>query len=1076
MQGEVSTRVTRALFQVLLERGIDPSSLIEIAGRDGDYLSGPDGWLTNEELTLMLAQAKTITGDPNIGLETGKRVAFGGDAELDRAILTQVGARETLSHFPRFAKLIDRNHRVEIEETNGRKLRLSISRANDGLHTRDHCLLARGVMEGILIKSGVGSYRIGESHCQVRVDMAGPIDGREYEFGEDGRLKAREAGGLESDMGEARVDGEVEVCGTAFGSSRCEYVVEWDDRSPSFIKRLAASLSTLFKARDGEDVGEEEYKAIFSLGNHLIKWESSFDVTRAKYLAYLLLALFTVFPAAWFFVLSDSTSSMAIGLLLSALVLVNGIYTVRVVLVSLRQMATRAENAESILEGSGVSVVKIDPDYTIIFSNRYAKSLHGEIVGLKCYEAFRWDTSPCPDCKIEDVLAGGGKESMEREYLDKNGRKKWNYVTLNALLDEDGSLAGVSHAAVDVQDKKELELELNDKTVALEESEAKYRNYMRNAADAILIHDLDFTVIESNWQMAQLLGLDPNETTIGRSVLEYGILPKAEHERIKNLVSRMLEDGYARQFEMEIIRRDGRVIDVEVRSIPIFIGGKAVGIQSIYRDITARKREEFEKNLLLSISQSIKEAPDLNSLAQNALTGICTIMGVPVAALFVQDSQELKLLAHQSFSAKSMTEIAAAAADWSASGLASRSALFKKSIFIDDASDLKLTAGTRKKLATMGLKSLLSEPLVVDGKLEGVIVLMSTDASDFTEERRATIKHMAIELAMGVARQKLLDVIQNKNKELMCKNEELESATMQLLQSEKMASIGQLAAGVAHEINNPMGYISSNLNVLDEYRRELLKLFRTYDDVLDSIGDLERSGSRDYSPTCGYEAIMEAAGDGLDDDYSDFLSRLRAIREELDPDELFEEFENIIRECQEGASRVKAIVLDLREFSHPESGKPEWLDVQQGLASTLNIVWNELKYKAEVLREFDDVPPIKGYPQELNQVFMNLLINASHAIPEHGEIRLKTYKEDDHVCVQVSDTGSGIKPELMNRIFDPFFTTKEVGKGTGLGLAISYRIVQKHGGQIKVKSEEGKGTTFTIRLPITGPEIMKEAS
>jgi two-component system NtrC family sensor kinase len=314
------------------------------------------------------------------------------------------------------------------------------------------------------------------------------------------------------------------------------------------------------------------------------------------------------------------------------------------------------------------------------------------------------------------------------------------------------------------------------------------------------------------------------------------------------------------------------------------------------------------------------------------------------------------------------------------------------------------------------------------------------------------IERVANELAMGIARQKLLDVIRVTNRELMAKNQEIENTTMQLLQSEKMASIGQLAAGVAHEINNPMGYIASNLNVLGEYRRDLLKLHEAYDDAF-----------RDLEAEAGEEVRARIAA-------------VREMEKELRPAELFEEFENIVEESREGAGRVKSIVQDLREFSHPQSGTPQWFDLHQGLQSTLNIVWNELKYKATVDKEFGDIPQVKGFPQELNQVFMNMLVNAGQAIRERGHITIKTYSENGSVCVEISDTGCGIAPENLNRIFDPFFTTKEVGKGTGLGLAICYRIVQKHGGRIKVNSEVGKGTTFIIRLPVSGPEMIKEAS
>ena len=182
----------------------------------------------------------------------------------------------------------------------------------------------------------------------------------------------------------------------------------------------------------------------------------------------------------------------------------------------------------------------------------------------------------------------------------------------------------------------------------------------------------------------------------------------------------------------------------------------------------------------------------------------------------------------------------------------------------------------------------------------------------------------------------------------------------------------------------------------------------------------------------------------------------------------------------EGIERVKKIVLDLRDFSHGgQTENDEWMvaDVHRGLESTLNIVWNELKYKAEVRKNFGPIPPIECMPSQLNQVFLNLLVNAGQAIAEHGVITIATSRGDEEICVSISDNGHGIPAAQLARIFDPFFTTKPVGKGTGLGLALSYGIVQKHNGRIEVDSEVGKGTAFRVFLPLrrlqTGPVIPK---
>ena len=282
------------------------------------------------------------------------------------------------------------------------------------------------------------------------------------------------------------------------------------------------------------------------------------------------------------------------------------------------------------------------------------------------------------------------------------------------------------------------------------------------------------------------------------------------------------------------------------------------------------------------------------------------------------------------------------------------------------------------------------------------------------------------------------------NRDLERANQELKETQAQLLQQEKLASIGQLAAGIAHEINNPIGFINSNLGVLKEYITDVIRLLKKYDELTSLI----REGNKEEVRAC--------------------LEEIEMIKKEIDIDFILDDFLKLVQESREGAERVKEIVQELKDFSHVDQAEIKYADINKGLESTLNIVWNELKYKAKVIKEYGELPEIKCYPRQLNQVFMNILVNASQAIEDKGEIRIKTFHKDGYIYVQISDTGVGIPPENLSKIFDPFFTTKEVGKGTGLGLTMAYNIVKKHGGTIEVESEVGKGTTFTIKLPVNG--------
>lgn len=279
--------------------------------------------------------------------------------------------------------------------------------------------------------------------------------------------------------------------------------------------------------------------------------------------------------------------------------------------------------------------------------------------------------------------------------------------------------------------------------------------------------------------------------------------------------------------------------------------------------------------------------------------------------------------------------------------------------------------------------------------------------------------------------------LQKNNQDLIAINHQLQEAQNQLLQSEKMASIGQLAAGVAHEINNPIGYVYSNLGTLEKYVQDTVSMIESYEQAEDTITD---------------EAMR---------------TRLQAARKKLDIDFLKEDLHELMSESKDGIIRVKNIVQNLKDFSHVDT-TDEWhfANLHNGLNSTLNIVNNEIKYKANVIKEYGALPEVECLPSQLNQVFMNLLVNAAHAIEERGTITIRTGTQEENVWVEVEDTGKGIAPEFLKKIFDPFFTTKPIGKGTGLGLSLSYGIIQKHHGRIDVESEENKGTRFKVWLPV----------
>ena len=314
--------------------------------------------------------------------------------------------------------------------------------------------------------------------------------------------------------------------------------------------------------------------------------------------------------------------------------------------------------------------------------------------------------------------------------------------------------------------------------------------------------------------------------------------------------------------------------------------------------------------------------------------------------------------------------------------------------------------------------------------IERSLGLMSKELNDANAGLRTELaEHKRTELAL-----------QQEKEEQRALIKKLETAQSQLMQSEKLASIGQLAAGVAHEINNPIGFVCSNLGSLEKYIQDTFEMLDLYEQAEVSITN------------------------------SDTLTKLKAAKSKLDIAYIKEDLRALMNESKDGITRVKNIVQNLKDFSHVDIVE-EWhyTNLQKGLESTLNIVNNEIKYKADVVKNYSVIPEVECLSSQLNQVFMNLLVNASHAIETHGTITISTGQQNEEVWVEIADTGSGIPPQNLQKIFDPFFTTKPVGKGTGLGLSLSYGIIQKHHGRIEVQSVVGKGSAFKVWIPVKQP-------
>lgn len=277
----------------------------------------------------------------------------------------------------------------------------------------------------------------------------------------------------------------------------------------------------------------------------------------------------------------------------------------------------------------------------------------------------------------------------------------------------------------------------------------------------------------------------------------------------------------------------------------------------------------------------------------------------------------------------------------------------------------------------------------------------------------------------------------------------LSQAQRQLQQSEKLATVGQLAAGIAHEINNPIGYIGSNINTLKSYIVKLIPLVNASQEVVSS--DIKSVKPED----------------------ADFVQKVEELRSQLQQDDmeyLLSDLTDIVDECAEGISRVKSIVTDMKGVAHSNDDERDWIDIHAAIDTALNIANNEIKYKAIIKKEYAELPKLFCSSSQMNQIFLNLLVNASHAISDSGVITIRTRTAEDNVEIDIEDTGEGIDEPGISKIFDTFYTTKPADQGTGLGLSIVKDIITRHSGEISVRSQPGQGTCFTISLPIGDAE------
>ncbi len=448
-----------------------------------------------------------------------------------------------------------------------------------------------------------------------------------------------------------------------------------------------------------------------------------------------------------------------------------------------------------------------------------------------------------------------------------------------------------------------------------------------------------------------------------------------------------------------------------------------------------------ELNLLFTIAELGEQNSSTHDFLQQFINLLCKIYHYPVAHVYLVDNdKEEKILRTSDIYFLSNTE--------------------KHQIFIDNTQKtfFKIDEGfpgkVYKKNEAFYLENVFAEinsPRSQVGKsiglqhALGIPILRYNEtiaiAEFFCENEKINFSSPEEILTIFKTATKQLSTLlerRSSEQELRENYEKLKNMQAQLLQSSKMASIGQLAAGVAHEINNPLAFINTNFSALKKYMVNITEILDAYEKLL---GQPENK---------------------------DLQNKVSVLIKKSNLAFILSDLTELLDDSTDGMKRIIDIIADLKSFSRVDEAEIKEVDINDCLKSTIKMVSNEIKYKCALNLELAELPTIACYPGQLNQVFMNLLVNAGHAIEERGEINISTQKDPENITIKISDTGSGIADEHLEKLFDPFFTTKPIGTGTGLGLSISYGIIQKHGGKINVASELGQGTTFEISLPLHG--------
>ncbi len=601
------------------------------------------------------------------------------------------------------------------------------------------------------------------------------------------------------------------------------------------------------------------------------------------------------------------------------------------------------------------------------------------------------DTDPQGIAAMRQALSRGEGITVELLNYGKSGKPYWNLIEIQPVHDDRGKLAQFVAIESDVTARRQLEQQAA-------KSAEQLRLALEAAEDGMWDWDVRTGELTVSTRWLTMLGYEPTlkpTDAFWRYQLCYEEdLPEANRRLIEHMEGR----SPIYEYEYRMRHKDGHLVWILGRAKVVERDeqGRALRMVGTNVDITSRKRVEEQLQL---IYQAI---PDM--LFRIRRDGLC--LG------FKQSLIDPPLMSPEMFQGKNVFEL-----------LPERVAAHLRAAIQRVTQDSSLEIFEYSMEMPFGVQQYEAR-VVPSGPEEGLCIVRNITVRKALEDQRRRQREELEERVRQATR-------------------ELEARQAQLIQSEKLASLGQMAASIAHEINNPVGYVSSNVSTLGVYALVMRKLLELY------------------------VQAEETLGPGAPDSVAVLLEQARSLRKHERLDEIFQDMDELLSDSREGINRIREFIQDLKTFVREETGTAQQADLNKLLQVTLRMLRHELKYKVQMRLDFGPLPLVRCYPTQLNQVFVNLLVNAAHAIEQRGEIHIITRREGNEVLVRIKDTGKGMSQETLSKLFTPFFTTKPAGQGTGLGLSICYAIINRHKGRIEVESELGKGTTFTVRVPLS---------